>query len=169
MNSINPAPLSLARSFPPCLCLVSCLRLWWGGVTAGAVWPRSLSALPSPLHLLHFTKHRLLPGPQLPCRARGHPGPERARLSAEQQDPAAASWPLLAHHHHVVALLQQHLLHTTVHLPRLRPPGGAGPWGQPALEGHSFRHLPGPGSATRPAPAPLWPDHPACRDLWGPQ
>lgn len=171
MNSINSACLSLFPSIslfhfhPP---VFSCLRLWWGGVTVGAVWPGSISALPSPLHLLHFTQHRLLPGPQLSCRARGHPRPERARLLAEQQDPAAASWPLLAHYHHVVALFQQHLLHTAIHIPRLWPPRGARPRGQQAPEGHCFWHLPGPGPATRAAPLSLWPDQPASRDLCRP-
>lgn len=167
MNSINSARLSPAF-FPSIwlhLCSLCTLRLWWGGVTAGAVWPGSLSALPSPLHLLHVTQHRLLPGPQLPRRARGDPRPERACFPAEQQDPAAASGPLLAHYHHAVALLQQHLLHTTIHLPRLWPSGGAWPRGQPAPEGHRFRHVHGPRSATRSASIPLWPDQPACRDL----
>ena len=173
MNSINSACVFFSLVLFPSISLhprfLSSPRLRRGGVTARALWPRSVAALPSPLHLLHFTQHRLLPGPQLPCRARGHPRPERARLPAEQQDPAAAPRPLLTHHHHVVALLQQHLLHTTLHLPRLRPLGGAGPRGQPAPEGHRFWHLPGPGAAPRPAPVPLWSDQPATGDLFRPE
>lgn len=158
-------PVILLVSFSP-----SCspLRLWWGGVTVGAVGPGSVHALPSPLHLLHFTEHRFLPGSQLPRRAGGHPRSERAGFPAKQQDPEVTPRPLLPHHHHALALLQQHLLHSAVHIPRLRSLRGAWPGGQPAPEGHRLRHLPRFGSPARLASVPLWSNQSASRHLFRP-
>lgn len=57
MNSINAAGVFVFLLFPPGLHVTrsSALRLRWGGVTVGVVWPGPVSALPSPLHLLHFS------------------------------------------------------------------------------------------------------------------
>lgn len=103
---------------------VSVLRLW-SGVSPGAVWFRVDQGMSPSLHLLRLSQHGELPGAQLPGGSRRNPGPERASLSAKQQDPAIATGPFQPNHRHALALLQQHLIHPALHIHGLHPPGGA--------------------------------------------
>lgn len=159
------SPLKLAMiscSFP----YLSFRRLW-SGVSPGAVWFRVDPGVSPWLHLLRLSQHGELPGSQLPGGSRGNPGPERARLSAKQQDPATTAGSFQPHHRHALALLQQYLIHPALHIHGLHPPGGARSGGQqtPPLSG--FWHFSGPDQTPCSAPLPLWPNHSACWLIWG--
>ncbi len=133
----------------------------WPGVSPGAVWFKVYPGVSPSLYLLRLSQHGELPGSQLPGGSRGNPSPERASLSAKQQDPATVAGPFQPHHHHALALLQQYLIHPALHIHGLHPSGGARSGGQqtPPLSG--FWHFSGPDPTPCSAPLPLWPNHSA--------